>query len=247
MLKRKRKKIKIRFYFIIASLALILCISLATSLKGGSTNASDISIPVIGPEEIFENVVEEDKPVICLDPGHGGHDTGTESVLGFYEKDINLKIALQVGELLEKENFEIIFVRTTDEAKGSNQEEDLKARCEISNEANADVFVSIHCNFDKVSPKTKGLEVWCRYQGQKGEELATCLDEQLAKVAYTRDRGLKYEFDGSLYILKNTKAVSALVELGFLSNTEDSSFLNSVDGQKKCSEAIAQAIKDYIQ
>lgn len=243
MLKRKRR-IRKRFYIILTFLAVILCISMAKILQGSFGNKLDALVKV--QHNRFLDPTTAGKLIVCLDPGHGGHDNGTKSILGFIESDINLKVTLQVGKLLEKSDMEIVYTRTKDESKGPNQEEDLKARCDISNNAGADIFVSIHCNFDKTSSKSKGFEIWCTYPRQKGEDLAKFLDDSLDKIGYSRDRGLKYESEGSLYVLKNTRAVAALVELGFLSNQEDSSFLKSDEGQQKCSEAIAQGIKDFV-
>lgn len=244
MLMRKSRRVKKRFYVIIAFLTIFLCISLAKILQVCSANISEI--PVMKQDNTVISLDPDEKIVICLDPGHGGHDVGAESKMGFYENDINLKVGLQVGRFLENSKYQIIYTRTTDEAKGNNQKEDLKARCNIANEANADIFVSIHCNFDEHSSKSKGMEVRCRFPNQIGEKLAKCLDKQLAAVGYTRDRGLKYEYDGELYVLQHTKAVAALAELGFLSNVEDSTFLKSYEGQVKCAEAIAKGIEDYI-
>ena len=245
---RQRRRVRKRFYVIMAFLAIFLCILLVKIPQGSSVNTLDI--PVMKQEDVVPDPEPDPdsgkKLVICLDPGHGGHDVGAESILGYFEKDINLKVGILAGRLLEKSDYEVIYTRTTDEAKGQNQEEDLKARCNIANEAYADIYVSIHCNFDENSSKSKGVEVWCRFPKQKVEELAICLDKQLAKVGYTRDRGIKYESEGGLFVLQNTKAVAAVVELGFLSNAEDSAFLKSDEGQAKCAEAIAKAIEDYI-
>lgn len=244
MLNVKRRRTKKRLYYITAFLAVAIIISLAIIIRGCSSDAGGIS--VVQQSEAPLTPESDGKFIVCLDPGHGGKYTGAESVLDFYEKDINLKVALMVGEILKDDDMEIVLTRTTDKVLGTNLEEDLKARCEISNNALADIFISIHCNYDKVSDSTAGIEVWCRYSGQDGEKLATCLDEQLAKLNYTRDRGLKYEEDGSLYVLRNTNAPAALVELGFLNNVSDSTFLKSEEGQKKCSEAIAQGLRDYV-
>lgn len=245
---RRRRRVKKRFYVIMAFLAIFLCILLTKIPQGRSTDTNTYTpdIPVIKQGDVAPGAYPEEKMVICLDPGHGGHDEGTRSILGFTEKEINLKVALQVGKLLEKNDYEIIYTRTTDEAKGRNQEEDLTARCDIANKANSDIYVSIHCNFDKRSSKSKGFEVWCRFPEQEDGELAVFLDKRLAEVGYTRDRDIKYESDGGLFVLKNTKAVAVLVELGFLSNAEDSAFLGSEAGLKKCAEAMAKAIEDYI-
>ncbi|WP_340202339.1 N-acetylmuramoyl-L-alanine amidase family protein [Ascidiimonas sp. W6] len=77
---------------------------------------------------------------VVLDAGHGGHDPGN---LGnsYKEKDIALKIVLAVGAILEKEtDINVVYTRKTDKFI------DLYVRGKIANEANADLFVSVHCN-----------------------------------------------------------------------------------------------------
>lgn len=77
---------------------------------------------------------------IILDAGHGGKDPGN-SYHGFSEKDIALKTTLKVGAFLEKlSNFKVIYTRTTDVFI------ELANRPKIANKANANLFVSIHCN-----------------------------------------------------------------------------------------------------
>ena len=77
---------------------------------------------------------------IVLDAGHGGKDPGN-SYHGFREKDIALKTTLKVGEILEKEkDIKVIYTRTTDTFI------ELVNRPKIANKANANLFVSIHCN-----------------------------------------------------------------------------------------------------
>jgi N-acetylmuramoyl-L-alanine amidase len=83
----------------------------------------------------------DDKFVIVLDAGHGGHDPGRPTSLGYTEKEIALKIVLQVGKELEKNpNIKVIYTRKTDVFVK------LRERARIANKADADLFVSIHCN-----------------------------------------------------------------------------------------------------
>lgn len=78
--------------------------------------------------------------VVVLDAGHGGHDPGNRGN-GYKEKDIALNIVLQIGKILEKEpNVEVIYTRKTDVFI------DLWERGAIANRADADLFVSVHCD-----------------------------------------------------------------------------------------------------
>jgi len=81
------------------------------------------------------------KFIVVLDAGHGGKDPGKPSKDGYKEKDIALKIVLEVGKELEKNpDIKVVYTRTKDVFV------DLFVRGKIANEAKADLFVSVHCN-----------------------------------------------------------------------------------------------------
>ncbi len=84
---------------------------------------------------------QKDKFIIVLDAGHGGHDPGKHSKNGYKEKEVALKIVLLVGKQLEKNaDVKIIYTRKTDVFV------ELRERARIANKADANLFVSIHCN-----------------------------------------------------------------------------------------------------
>ena len=89
----------------------------------------------------INKIQSQEKPfVVVLDAGHGGHDSGNRGN-GYYEKNIALSIALKIGKILEKtKGFKIIYTRKTDVFV------DLIQRANIANKADADLFVSIHCD-----------------------------------------------------------------------------------------------------
>ncbi len=81
--------------------------------------------------------------VVVLDAGHGGHDSGNRGVLHqkYIEKNIALSIVLKVGAILEKEPLvNVIYTRKKDVFL------ELWERAAIANKADADLFVSVHCN-----------------------------------------------------------------------------------------------------
>ena len=83
---------------------------------------------------------QNEKFVVVLDAGHGGHDPGNRGN-GYKEKDIALKIVLDVGKQLEMhKDIKVVYTRKKDVFI------DLFVRGKIANKANADLFVSVHCN-----------------------------------------------------------------------------------------------------
>ncbi len=85
---------------------------------------------------------------VVIDAGHGGKSFPGAMRGGICEKDINLQIALKLGALVEKTlpQIKVVYTRTTDKCFSTNLAEDLQARCDIANGADADLFISIHSN-----------------------------------------------------------------------------------------------------
>jgi len=91
---------------------------------------------------------------IVLDPGHGGHDTGTVGPGGLMEKDLVLDVALRLGRLLETRlGADVIYTRDDDTFIP------LETRTAIANEHQADLFVSIHANSSS-DPSARGVETY---------------------------------------------------------------------------------------
>ena len=100
-----------------------------------------------------EGFAQKNDFVVVLDAGHGGKDPGKVGYKNVKEKDIALSIVLQVGKLLEKQgNIKVIFTRKTDVFVN------LWERGRIANKADADLFVSVHCNAHNT--QASGAETW---------------------------------------------------------------------------------------
>lgn len=118
----------------------------------------------------FTTAAQTNKPfIVVLDAGHGGTDSGNRGN-GFVEKDIVLDVTLQIGAILEKEpGFKVIYTRKTDVLI------DLYRRGPIANEADADIFVSIHC--DAFSNQAHGIGTFVMGVAKSEKNLETAKKE----------------------------------------------------------------------
>jgi N-acetylmuramoyl-L-alanine amidase len=91
---------------------------------------------------------------IVIDPGHGGHDTGTIGPHGLEEKDLVLDVSRRLGKLLEARlGAEVVFTRKDDTFIP------LETRTSIANQEEADLFVSVHANSSR-DPDARGVETY---------------------------------------------------------------------------------------
>ena len=91
---------------------------------------------------------------IVIDPGHGGHDTGTIGPNGLEEKDLVLEVGRRLGKLLEtRMGAEVIYTRSDDTFIP------LETRTAVANQEQADLFVSIHANSSR-DPDARGVETY---------------------------------------------------------------------------------------
>ncbi len=125
--------------------------------------------------------------VVVIDPGHGGKDAGAIGVNGAKEKDINLAIALKLGQLIKEKlsGVKVVYTRKTDVFV------DLYKRGKIANENNGKLFISIHCNSTPKKPSdASGFEVYLLRPGRTKEAIA---------IAEFENSVIQYEEDPNRY------------------------------------------------
>lgn len=177
---------------------------------------------------------------IVIDPGHGGKDVGT-SYKDIYEKDINLSISLYLKEELDKHGANVILTREGDydlstPNTNTRKKSDFNNRIKITNEANADLFISIHQNYYNDS-KYKGTQIF--YKGN--EEIAEYLQENI-----NPDRKTK-KISNELYMYNKIKADTLLIECGFISNSNDRKNLINENYQKEYAKTLIKYIVNYYK
>ncbi|WP_210089657.1 N-acetylmuramoyl-L-alanine amidase family protein [Paenibacillus turicensis] len=175
--------------------------------------------------------------IVVIDPGHGGKDPGTSGISNTQEKDFTLAVGLKVQALLLQEpNIELYMTRVDDTYPTRPE------RVKLANDLQADVFVSIHGNSVLESPNANGTETYW-YKRENSKQLATILHKHLLQQMGLKDRRVKEQ---SFEVIRETKMAASLVEVGFLSNLSDESFMFTEDGQNRAAQAIVDGIKEYL-
>ncbi|MBQ8371987.1 MAG: N-acetylmuramoyl-L-alanine amidase [Clostridia bacterium] len=207
----------------------------------------------VSADKVYEDAFAESKQVIVIDAGHGGEDPGAVGISGVYEKDLNLEIAMLIGEELKSRGYEVVYTRTEDKLlyseeeniKGLRKLSDLKNRCRISEEAEAALFISVHMN-SYGDPKYSGLQVYYTDGSNDSRSLATTIQNAVRdNVQADNDRVVKS--GKNLYLLENCSGVGVLVECGFITNAEECEKLSQKEYQKQLSFAIVCGIIEYIE
>jgi N-acetylmuramoyl-L-alanine amidase len=123
-------------------------------------------LPLTSFTKIGTKVPPKDQFVVVLDAGHGGHDPGNLGN-GYLEKDIALAIVLKAGEELAKDpSIKVVYTRDDDTFV------DLFVRGRIANEANADLFVSVHCDSHNSDANGAGTFVLGLHANRQNFEVA---------------------------------------------------------------------------
>lgn len=154
---------------------------------------------------------------IILDPGHGGNDLG-DAYGNRFEKYDNLKLALAVGEELEKYGYHVEYTRITDMYLSQFD------RVEISNELGGDFLLSIHRIIGELPLSEGGLGFYLNSRGGVEEEAAVNIAEALFPLGFCN---YIIEVIRELPILSSTKMPSLMMGIGYMNSEADNLFFDT--------------------
>lgn len=173
--------------------------------------------------------------VIVIDAGHGGSDPGAVSAdENTYEKNVTLSTAIFLQEYLEAMGATVVQVRSSD------IDVSLAERAEISNQNEADVFVSLHYDAG-YDPASSGTTTY--YYHQDDYELAETVNNHLASGPL-ENLGVLY---GNYQVTRENNRPALLLELGYMSNQNDLTYIRSENYQRTMAEGIANGIQEFIE
>lgn len=212
-----------------------------------------VIIPLVS-NTMFKETSQEWMPlagrVILVDPGHGGPDGGAVSEEGLLEKEVALNISLFLRDYLQEAGALVIMTREEDtdlaapDSKRLRQRkvEDLMKRVHLISQKKVDAFISIHLNAIP-SPRWSGAQTFYNPVREENKRLATFIQAELIRQLGNTQRLAKQK--GDVYILKQSKVPTVLVEVGFLSNPKEASLLSTRAYQQKLAASIYTGILRY--
>lgn len=205
-------------------------------------------------------------PLVVIDPGHGGRDSGAIGVHGTPEKQVALAAALELRHLLlATGKFRVAMTRSADISVS------LAQRVAFARQHHASVVIAIHANASP-NPLAHGASVWIR-SGRDDPDLThlparKTETRQIANALTTPDQSrpgsawlqstlidnlsddIRMENiparQAHFYVLGLRHIPSVLLEMGFLSNTRDEALLRQPAYRRKITESIRDALEEYV-
>lgn len=228
-------------FLVSVSLLLFFCFAMLFTASGYGTFS--YSGKVNSP---LDQMIEK---TVIIDAGHGGEDPG--AVVGsVFEKDINLAVALYLGELFESGGYKVVYTRKEDKMlylPGQSDRKkyfDLYNRVKIAEENENAILLSIHVNRFS-SPKYSGLQVFYSNNCSESKILATHIQEKSRIIQPNNNRVAK-DSKGSIYVLDKYDGIGVLIECGFLSNADELEKLCSDNYRRELALTIFLAVSEYI-
>lgn len=242
---RKKKKLRVERVIIVCVVALVIGFGLYKGITWAFQSITSLLTPDV-QEEVVEPEIEKPKNYIAtvvIDPGHGDWDPGA-NVGNVLEKDISLTTSKAIEQALDEANIKAVLTRETDISLSDNKIDDLKKRAAKSAENNANYFVSIHVNSFDESDEVSGFEIYKK--NDESHSLAQNIGKNIEILNYSKNRGI---LDGgkSLQVLRDNMVPSVLIELGYLNNDNDYSYLSNDEKLQEIGKAIANGIIEEVQ
>ena len=180
---------------------------------------------------------QENRILILIDPGHGGIDSGAVSDFGLEEKDVVLDIAnyiLYWNKVLFEDKYDFYLTRSSDTLIS------LGDRTKLAKYLKPDIFISLHCNHIDDS-SVKGIELYT-YDANKFSLLyAESISGGLSQNLGFKAREVK---QANFQVLRETfkSCPTILLELGYLSNKNESDYMSNKEKRKALALAILMAL-----
>lgn len=185
---------------------------------------------------------------LIIDAGHGGIDSGSVSVDGTRESDINLQIALKLEKIAQFWGTPTVMTRSDDSRKTDfmsySERDDLQYRADLVNAVPDGVLVSIHQNYYPTAQPSGAQVIYADAEGS--ESLGRLTHENLVKALAPDNRRVPIPAQDKIFLLSHSQCPGILVECGFLSNNFEMLRLQDSSYQTSLAVVIAASYLQFI-
>lgn len=204
------------------------------------------------PSLLFTDATNNPPKTVIIDAGHGNFDGGAV-VNNVLEKDINLKIANSISNMLRASGFKVICTRTDDSSTESDptatiaarKRSDLNNRLKIAKENPDAIFISIHLNKFS-SSSVKGAQMFYSTKNEKSKVLAEFLKDSVKNLLQPDNHRTTKAGTSSTFLLHYSPIPTVIAECGFMSNPNELSMLQTEKYQSEMAFAIFCGILNYF-
>lgn len=193
-----------------------------------------------------------ERPIIVLDAGHGGLDSGAVGGNGTLEKDVNLSIVRILRDMLELSGFDVVLTRSEDisiydagvEGIRNQKLSDMDNRLKIVQSYPDSIFLCIHQN-NYTDPQYFGGQMFYNNNNPNNRTLAQIMQNKFAELQPGNDREIKLSGE-ELFLLKSNQNPSLMIECGFLSNPDEEARLSTWEYQQQVAFTIYGGVMEFI-
>lgn len=194
----------------------------------------------------------DNRPVVIVDAGHGGFDGGAVALDGTLEKEINLKIALKLGEWLRLVGYDVIYTRESDtgiedsetDSIRQRKKSDMYNRLDYMSRYPEALFISIHLNKFTTSTAS-GTQVFYAPGNEQAKKLGQCIQESVVSLQQPDNTRVIKQGTKSTFLLYRASVPAVIVECGFLSNQRELALLKDENYQACMAYAVFCGIMSY--
>lgn len=206
------------------------------------TKHREVDSPVFHPKKRISKL---NPPIIVIDPGHGGQDTGAHSQENQYqEKHLTLATAMMLKKHLEYFGYRVVMTRKRDVYIQLNK------RAQIANHRRNSLFISLHFN-SAPNRKAQGIEIFYyapnynhnKNRAQHSKDFAQSVLSETIRYTKAPSRGIKC---GNFLVIRKTEIPAILLEGGFLTNKEELRKLKNPKYLNRLAWGVARGVEHYF-
>ncbi|MEY8379962.1 N-acetylmuramoyl-L-alanine amidase [Ileibacterium valens] len=182
---------------------------------------------------------------IVIDPDKGGMDAGYDPVGHLAEKDVAMQLAINIGGALESAGYHVEYTRWYDNVETFNtRTESDQNRLDIAKSMNPQYLISIR--FNTGDSLSKGFSVFTQPDNEQLDTLANEIATQIQATNFSVFEGLDTDHYANFTLLSDLALPSIMLQMGYLTNSEDYAKISDSQFQKRIGEAIAQAFLNTV-